>query len=141
MREAILAFLNRPDISKVSIWLLMGSLGVITGTLILVTGFCMFNAFWRESWGHTCLICGKHWIGKGCGCIERKPNKLKRCTNPNFLAMDLDEKLYWRMRNAQRHALESYQSRQKKAMWQVRRDAFFTALMDYRDSRKRGVFR
>lgn len=134
-RVDVLNFLNRPDVTNVILWC-MGLMAASIPTLLFLH---LLHLVWVQKLGYKCLICKQHWVGKGCACVPRRSDKIVRPTNPNFLALSLDEKLYHRMRFAQRRQLQTRGI--TRTIWKVKRDTYLQALSDYRDSRKQGIFR
>ena len=117
-------------------------------------GLCFFfaslnalNRYLCQNFGTKCFWCKKFWVGRGCGCIPRYGpvgrGSDRQLGSEAWQKLDLDERIYRRARFSHAKYLEKRRTGRKydSWLWQSRREAYLRCLADYRECRKRGVYR
>lgn len=118
--------------------------GVFAFGMIFSIWNCL-NRYRCENFGTKCFWCKKHWVGRGCGCIPRwgAVGASKTPGSEAWQALDLDERIYHLARFSHRKMLEARRvgKRTDAVMWVAKRDAYLTALRNYMECRRRGIYR
>jgi hypothetical protein len=128
---------------KLAAVLFFGFFGLMT-VFVVVNAL---NAWLRESRGWKCLWCKQHFVGRRCGC-HAKPNRVGAAkttdVNSKWHGLDLDERLYKMARYYQKNLLKARREHAHVAerwFYEGKRDSMLQALREYKECRKRGVYR